>query len=283
MADGIKIRELTLTSTVSDDDVLVIDKLSNVTSENVTFQLTFLDFKRRYIGDAFVVDPEDDDILVWEDGKWVNKTAPGFEGNPGLSEGVIIFPTTESRKTFVVTVADRTSANRWSDDASTNKAFYLDAEEAPAMIVGPGRTFRFDTSDPSNVGYDFRFFTIPTNDGLFVPYEYGVTVAGTPGSDGSYTEIIFTQTYEESFGTMNLIEESPRVLFYNCLKNNGHDFMGNSVFNAGRIQDVEFGIEGGGEGSGDIIGPFQVMNRITELETKVQELTTHLENLITIE
>ena len=111
------------------------------------------------------------------------------------------------------------------------------------MIVGPGRTFRFDTSDPSNVGYDFRFFTIPTNDGLFVPYEYGVTVAGTPGSDGSYTEIIFTQTYEESFGTMNLIEESPRVLFYNCLKNNGHDFMGNSVFNAGRIQNVEFGID----------------------------------------
>ena len=287
MADGIKIRELKLTNAVANDDVFVIDKLSNITQENVTFQLTFKDFKDNYLGDALVDQPTDGQVLVWESGRWTNKDSASGVSGTDLG-GALLFPSSLDPIVLKVTVGDRTDGNRFINDTTSDKAFFIDEQEAPALVFGPARPYRFDVSHPTCDGYSFRLFTIPTNSGFLSPYTYNVTTVGNGGEVGAYVEVVFTQRYEMSFGSSALVEESPRALFYNCIKADGHDFMGNSIFNVGRIQDVEFSIgddggNGGGGGLFPLLGPSDIMEKVTTLETQVADLTAHVESLITIE
>ena len=279
MADGIKIRELTLTNTISNADVFVIDKLNNITGENLTFQISFEDIKKNYLGDVSIEDPQTNDLLVYDGEKWINQAGGAPFG--GQFEGSsLIFRTTHEPVILKVTVGMRTVANRFYNDASTNRVFYINGEEAPSIALAPGIKYRFDTSDVTCQNYNFRFFTVPTNNDIFTPYTYGVDSPGTPGEPGSYTELVFTQEYEESFGKTSLKEESPRILFYNCVTADGHDFMGNGVMNMGKIQDVDFGTGGDDD---LIITPMDVINRIKALESQLTELTNHVGNLFTIE
>ena len=280
MADGIKIRELKLTNIIGTNDVFVIDKLSNITQENVTFQISFKDFKDNYIGDAAVDDPQENQILVYNGTQWVNRESSSIDADEIVLEGALLFPVSKEPLVFNVTVRDRTDANRFFEATTSDKAFYINNEEAPALVMGPGRPYRFDISHPSCSGFSLKFYTLPTNSGVFAPYTYNTTYVGEGGEEGAYAEVVFTQQYEEFFGTPSLTEESPRVLFYNCISSDGHDFMGNSMLNIGRIQDVEFST---GDDGGGIIGPFDLMDKVSTLETQVAELTAHVANLFTIE
>ena len=83
----------------------------------------------------------------------------------------------------------------------SNNKFYLDTtdegtEEAPEETMVEGITYRFDQTDPSNLGRPFQFSTTP--DGIWdggVLYTDNVTVVGTPGfSTEAYVEIKITST-----------------------------------------------------------------------------------------
>ena len=111
--------------------------------------------------------------------------------------------------TFVVTVAAKTSAHRYNGSGSSN-GYKIDGVEAPFITLTPGRTYRFDQSDGTNALHPLRFYYDVDKT---TAYTTGVTVNGTQGSAGAYTEIVVSDT-------------TPTVLHYQC---SNHAKMGNAV------------------------------------------------------
>jgi hypothetical protein len=68
--------------------------------------------------------------------------------------------------------------------------FFLDDETSPALNLNENQIYRFDLSDASNAGYDFKFST--TSNGTFnggVEFVNNVLAVGTPGQSNSYVQI----------------------------------------------------------------------------------------------
>ena len=124
-------------------------------------------------------------------------TAALFGGYAALSA-----PASAETKNFAVTVAAKTSNNRYSGGSSN--AYYIDGIEAPFLTLTPGRTYRFTLSSSDMSSHPFRFYL-----------EADKTTAYTTDvtSTATYTEIIVTDT-------------TPTVLHYQC---SSHGYMGNSV------------------------------------------------------
>ena len=118
-------------------------------------------------------------------------------------------PHSGTAKTITVTVASKTAAHRYQGTGS-GSAYVLDGIQSPFLTLTPGRTYKFDTSDTSNGGHPFRFYLEADKT---TAYTTGVTVNGTAGSSGSYTQIEVSDT-------------TPVVLHYQC---SSHGYMGNAV------------------------------------------------------
>ena len=121
--------------------------------------------------------------------------------------------------TFVVTVASKTSAHRYNGSGSSN-GYKIDGVEAPFITLTPGRTYRFDQSDGTNALHPLRFYYDVDKT---TAYTTGVTVIGTQGSAGAYTEIVVSDT-------------TPIVLHYQC---SSHAKMGNSIQTNSNVLDTE--------------------------------------------
>jgi hypothetical protein len=124
-------------------------------------------------------------------------TAALFGGYAALSA-----PASAETKNFAVTVAAKTSNNRYSGGSSN--AYYIDGVEAPFLTLTPGRTYRFTLSSSDMSNHPFRFYLDATKS---TAYTTDVTTTAT------YAEIIVTDT-------------TPTVLHYQC---SSHALMGNSV------------------------------------------------------
>ena len=124
-------------------------------------------------------------------------TAALFGGYSALSA-----PASAETKNFAVTVAAKTSNNRYS--GGSGNAYYIDGIEAPFLTLTPGRTYRFTLSSSDMTSHPFRFYLEADKS---TAYTTDVT------STATYTEIIVTDT-------------TPTVLHYQC---SAHAFMGNSV------------------------------------------------------
>ena len=90
--------------------------------------------------------------------------------------------------------------------------YAFEGATAPSITVAEGKTYRFDTSDSSNLTHPFRFSTTLSGSwGGGSAYTTGVTVNGTAGQNNSYTEISINKV-------------TPNHLYYYCT---AHANMGN--------------------------------------------------------
>ena len=121
--------------------------------------------------------------------------------------------------TFIVTVAAKTSAHRYNGSGSSN-GYKIDGVESPFITLTPGRTYRFDQADGTNALHPLRFYYDVDKT---TAYTTGVTVNGTQGSAGAYTEIVVSDT-------------TPTVLHYQC---SSHAKMGNAVQTNSNTLDTE--------------------------------------------
>ena len=111
-------------------------------------------------------------------------------------------PASAETKNFAVTVAAKTSNNRYSGGSSN--AYYIDGVEAPFLTLTPGRTYRFTLSSSDMTNHPFRFYL-----------EADKSTAYT-------TDVTSTSTYTE----IKVTDTTPTVLHYQC---SSHGYMGNSV------------------------------------------------------
>ena len=111
--------------------------------------------------------------------------------------------------TYTVKVIAKTAAHRYNGSGSSN-GYTVDGKESPYLTLTPGRTYKFDQADNSNSSHPIKFYLNADKTGL---YEGGVTVVGTAGNAGAYTQIVVN-------------DYTPTVLHYQCVN---HAYMGNAV------------------------------------------------------
>ena len=90
-----------------------------------------------------------------------------------------------------------------SNDGSGSE-YYLNGSKGSTINVSNGGKYRFDQSDSSNSGHPLRIST--SQEGS--QYTMNVTIYGTPGNSGAYTEIEITS-------------ETPSTLYIYCLNHFG--------------------------------------------------------------
>ena len=128
-------------------------------------------------------------------------------------------PHSPTATSITVTVAAKTTAHRYHGTGSGN-AFVLDGVQAPFLTLTPGRNYKFDQSDGTNVGHGLRFYYDVDKT---TPYTTGVSVSGVSGQAGSFVQL-------------NVTDTTPTVLHYQC---NAHAKMGNSVQTNSNVLDTE--------------------------------------------
>ena len=111
--------------------------------------------------------------------------------------------------TYTVTVASKDATHRYNGTGSSN-GYKIDGEFSPFLVLTPGRTYKFDQSHNSNSGHPINFYLEADKT---TTYSTGVTVNGTAGNSGAYTQIVVG-------------DQTPTVLHYQCT---AHGYMGNAV------------------------------------------------------
>ena len=133
-------------------------------------------------------------------------TAVGDEGvtgtsvvvETGLSASALISQYSATTITKTVTVQSVGGANK----------YFIDGVQQPTLDLYEENVYRFDQSDSSNSTHGLRFSL--TSDGTHgggTEFTSGVTISGTPGSSGAYTEI--------------QIPNRTNTLYYYCVNHSG--------------------------------------------------------------
>ena len=112
----------------------------------------------------------------------ITTSITGVVGTKAL--GSLTVTGASSFTSYTVTVASGTNSY------GTGNKFYLDGSVSPTLSLTEGQIYRFDQSDSTNGTHPLRFST--TANGTHAggsEYTTGVTINGTPGSSGAYTQI----------------------------------------------------------------------------------------------
>jgi len=135
-------------------------------------------------------------------------TYDGTNNPSGVSVQTIDVFTPLSDEYFVVTIDDKTNSNPYYSDGSS-LAYFLNGVESPVLNFVVGVTYTFDQSDGENGSHPLIFYTSDDKSGG--EYDTDVTINGTQGQSGSYTQITITS-------------DTPDILYYQC---SAHPYMGN--------------------------------------------------------
>ena len=106
-------------------------------------------------------------------------------------------------ETFTITVQNVNGANKY---------FVNGVQQQMPFALKKGSTYKFDQSNTSNNNHPLRFST--TDNGSWAggsEYTNGVTVVGTPGQSGAYTQIV-------------VANNTPSQLYTYCLNHSGMGF-----------------------------------------------------------
>lgn len=128
-------------------------------------------------------------------------TVPNFDEEEGGEVTVDV--------SYTVTVDTKTSSNSYYNQGSSS-AYFIDDTEAPSLALDSNNVYRFNQDDATNSGHPLFFYEDVDKS---VQYTTDVSVNGTPGTTGSYTQISITS-------------ETPTTLYYQC---GNHDYMGGTI------------------------------------------------------
>lgn len=145
-------------------------------------------------------------------------SATGAVGSPATNFDSVIVPTGVSATGETGTVAVNTStvATPRGNETFTitvynsgggNKYYANGQKQSLYTALHKGFTYKFDQSDSSNATHPLRFST--SQDGS--DYTDGVTVVGTPGQAGAYTQIV-------------VADNAPSTLYVKCSNHSGMGF-----------------------------------------------------------
>ena len=145
-----------------------------------------------------------------KDGKfYLRKHVDGTNANDGIlrfgPDQTIAYGDT----TFPVISANKTSSHPYYNQGS-GVGYRIDGLESPTYIFVVGNTYKFDQSDSSNSSHQLRFYLDAAKT---TAYTTGVTLNGTAGSSGAYSEIVIS-------------ESTPPILYYQCVN---HSYMGGAI------------------------------------------------------
>ena len=115
-----------------------------------------------------------------------------------VPETTTTVPETTTTST-TTTVPETTTITVTVSNDGSGSEYYLNGSKGATINVSNGKKFRFDQSDSSNSGHPLRIST--SQDGS--QYTMNVTIYGTPGTSGAYTEIEITA-------------ETPSTLYIYC-------------------------------------------------------------------
>ena len=76
--------------------------------------------------------------------------------------------------------------------------FYLDGSANPTITFAASETYVFDQSDSSNTGHQIVFSSVPDDTVNILSIADGITIVGTPGQEGAYTQLILSSSFTGS-------------------------------------------------------------------------------------
>ena len=289
MAEGIKIRELDVTTSLVDSDVLVLD---NITADDlttaVTKQIRYDDFVADLTGrdlvfsgqvifnadisfsgdvelelgqleDVTLTDVKTNDVLVYDGTKWINGESAGGVGDYIALKCDSEVASEENIVHIDVTIGNK--VNHRFKDKGSSRSYYLDGEEAPFLILTPGRTYIFHQDDKSNetLGEDpnqYRLTFYPWVD-KGPPFNFPIDFPGLveysnedPGTTGYYTKLVLIENYQYI------------QIYYQAKL---EEYMGNGIFNPDGQPSTIF------------------ESRFDSLQQQINSITEQLSDLIEIE
>ena len=220
--DGSNLTNLSLASNAAYANVSGISTTSqsltgvpDIEVRNITAGITTLSGNLTGTNASFSGNVSIGGTLTYEDVKNVDSvgmiTARSGANITGVIKGFThtFAPHSNSVQTIVVKVEDKTSNHRYNGDGSS-KGYILDGEESPFINLTPGKTYKFDQSDNSNLTHRLRFYLDAEKTREYLT---DISYNGTAGSPGAFSQILIT-------------DKTPTVLHYQCVN---HGYMGNSI------------------------------------------------------
>ncbi|QBX32588.1 MAG: hypothetical protein GOVbin2604_40 [Gammaproteobacteria virus GOV_bin_2604] len=120
-----------------------------------------------------------------------------------LGRAGFVFAKPRGNETFTITVQSTDSGNKY---------YVNDFRQLMPTALHKGFTYIFDQSDSSNNNHPLRFSTTPNGSHAGgSEYTDGVTVVGTPGQAGAYTQIV-------------VADNAPSQLYTYCINHSGMGF-----------------------------------------------------------